>query len=150
MARYVIGSVASMPAGSRNRVEVGGRAIAIFNIEGRFFALRDVCPHQGAYLSAGKIVGSVSASAPGCYEYDATRKLVKCPWHGWEFDVATGQSWFDPEKQRVRPYPVSVEPGERVAVTAVPPAAGTRSMPGPFVAETIPISVEDDYVVVEV
>jgi 3-phenylpropionate/trans-cinnamate dioxygenase ferredoxin subunit len=84
----------------------------------------------------------VSAEAPGCYEYDAERVLVRCPWHGWEFDLATGQSWCDPLRQRVRRYPVSVAHGEELLAAAGP-------QPGPYLAETIPITVEDDYIVVE-
>ena len=58
------------------------------------------------------------------------------PWHGWEFDIRTGQSWCDPTRVRARPYAVSVQPG-------------TRLVAGPYVAETVPVSVENDYVVVE-
>ena len=71
-------------------------------------------------------------------QYDAPpgRELVRCPWHGWEFDLRTGQSWFDPERTRVRSYRVSVEnAGEPV--------------PGPYVAERYGVTVEDSYVVVD-
>jgi hypothetical protein len=61
----------------------------------------------------------------------------RCPWHGWEFDIHTGQSWCDPSKLRVKTYPVSVEPGADL-------------VKGPYVAETYPVTVEDDYVLVEV
>jgi nitrite reductase/ring-hydroxylating ferredoxin subunit len=146
MAKYVVGSVASMPPGTQSRVEVEGRGIAVFNDGGSFFALRDICPHQGAHLSAGTVVGAVRSSAPGCFDYDGTRKLVRCPWHGWEYELATGQSWFDPTHNRVRTLPVSVEPGSAL-LEPEDGSAGRR--PGPYVAETVPISVEDDYVVVE-
>jgi nitrite reductase/ring-hydroxylating ferredoxin subunit len=142
MRRVIVGPVEMIPPGTQRRVAVGGRAIAIFNVAGTLRAVRDVCPHQGAELSAGKVVGSVSASQPGDYEYDATRALVRCPWHGWEFDLATGQSWCDPLRQRVRPYEVSVEHGEELL-------PDMERQPGPYVADTIPISVENDYIVVE-
>ena len=62
--------------------------------------------------------------------------LIRCPWHGWEFDLRTGQSWFDPERTRVRSYRVTVEnAGEPV--------------PGPYVAERYGVTVEDSYVVVD-
>src|ERR1700737_4407616 len=109
MAKYVVGSVASLPPGTQSRVEVEGRGVAVFNSDGVYFALRDVCPHQGARLSAGTVVGSVRSSEPGCFDYDGTNKLVRCPWHGWEYELATGQSWFDPVHNRVRTLPVSVE-----------------------------------------
>jgi 3-phenylpropionate/trans-cinnamate dioxygenase ferredoxin subunit len=139
-SRHVVGPVADLPPGTRRRIEVNGRGIAIFNDRGTFYALRDVCPHRGARLSDGTVVGSVTASGPGCYETDPARRLVKCPWHGWEFDLSTGQSWCDPEHARVRSYDVTVEQGAALA-TGEP-------VPGPYVAETVEISVEDDYVVI--
>src|SRR5580704_9760149 len=138
MRRVIVGPVALVPPGTQRRVVVEGRTIAIFNVGGTLRALRDVCPHQGAELSAGTVVRSVSADAPGAYAYDPGRVLVRCPWHGWEFDLTTGQSWCEPLRRRVRPYRVSVAPGEELLATAGP-------VPGPYVAQTIPIVVEDDY-----
>src|SRR5262245_20325446 len=112
MAKHVVARVDEIPPGSRRRVHVEGRAIAVFNVEGAYHAARNACPHQGGPLPGGMIVGWSSSSGPGCFEYDASRKLVKCPWHGWEFELATGQSWFDPRRERVRRYPVTVEGGE--------------------------------------
>jgi 3-phenylpropionate/trans-cinnamate dioxygenase ferredoxin subunit len=62
--------------------------------------------------------------------------MVKCPWHGWEFDIRTGRSWCDPSRLRVRQYPVSVQPGAKLAE-------------GPYVAETFAVRLEDNYVLVE-
>jgi 3-phenylpropionate/trans-cinnamate dioxygenase ferredoxin subunit len=76
-------------------------------------------------------------SNPGAYRYERRGEIVRCPWHGWEFDLRSGQSWFDPVHTRVRSYEVRVEPGAAVAR-------------GPYVAETYRVSVEDQYVVVEV
>ena len=63
-------------------------------------------------------------------------EIIRCPWHGWEFDIRTGQSYCDPKRFRARGYPVNVEPGSSV-------------VKGPYVAETIAVSVESDYVVVD-
>jgi nitrite reductase/ring-hydroxylating ferredoxin subunit len=134
VASFVVGAVSEMPPGSRRQVRAGGRDIAVFNVGGTFYALKDTCPHRGARLSAGSVVGGLTAPCAGAYEYDGSRQFVKCPWHGWEFDLATGRSYCEPERERVRAYPVSVE----------------RREPGPYVAETVPVAVEDDYVVVEV
>jgi 3-phenylpropionate/trans-cinnamate dioxygenase ferredoxin subunit len=138
VARHVVGPLSELPPGTRRRVEIDGRAIAIFNVDGELYALRDVCPHQGAPLSAGVVCGELKAERPGEYRFESTRRHVKCPWHGWEYDLATGQSWYDPGPggDRVRSFQVTVEPGRNV-------------LPGPYVAETVPISVEDDYVLVE-
>ena len=63
-------------------------------------------------------------------------EMLRCPWHGWEFDIKTGQSWCHPESVKARTYQVEVVPGETLAK-------------GPFVAETVPVAVEQNYVVVE-
>jgi nitrite reductase/ring-hydroxylating ferredoxin subunit len=154
MIRYVVAPVTEVPPGSRRQVRVGGRQIVVFNVDGRFFALRDICPHRGALLSDGKVLGSLTSTGAGDYCYDDRRSFIKCPWHGWEFDLATGQSWCAPDTERVRSYPVSVHAGAEVAASpladsAISPVAGERT-PGPYTAETVGISVEDDYVVVEI
>jgi nitrite reductase/ring-hydroxylating ferredoxin subunit len=64
------------------------------------------------------------------------RELLRCPWHGWEFDMRNGQSYFDPKRVRVRSYPVAIESGEEL-------------QKGPYVAETFPVHVEDSYVIIE-
>ena len=81
-------------------------------------------------------MSSLQSSGPGHYDHRPGEAHIRCPWHGWEFDLRTGQSWFDPEHMRVRSYRVSVE--------SVP-----GRVPGPYVAERYAVSVEEDYVVVE-
>jgi nitrite reductase/ring-hydroxylating ferredoxin subunit len=148
MARHVVATVAEIPPGSRKIVEVAGRSIGIFNVGGAFFALRNRCPHQGGPLCTGTLWGSVTASVPGEYQYTRPGEIVRCPWHGWEFDVRTGQSWVDPARLRVRRYEVSVEL-DPVTRDAGPVAAGSL-VPGPYVAETFATSVERPYIVVEI
>ena len=64
-------------------------------------------------------------------------EFLRCPWHGWEFEIATGQSYCDPKTMRIRQFEVAVAPGEEL-------------VKGPYVAENFPVSVEEDYLVVEV
>ena len=136
MARHVVAAVAEIPPGARKWVEVEGRPVAIFNVKGEFFALLDRCPHQGASLCKGKLVGLVESTAPGQYRYSRHGEIIRCPWHGWEYDLRTGKSWCEPHRARVRNYPVAIEPGH-------------TQVEGPYVAETFPIRVEDDYVVID-
>ncbi len=143
MTRYVVATVDEIPAGQRKIVEVAGRSIGVFNVGGEFFALRNRCPHQGGPLCLGPLGGFVSSSGPGAYTYSRQGEILRCPWHGWEFDIRTGQSWFDPTGVRVRRYAVTVEGDE-----ALVPRAGLEQ--GPFVAETYPISVEQRRVVVDI
>ncbi len=117
-------------------VTVAGREIGIFNLNGEYFALANRCPHAGGPLCRGKIVALVQSDGPGSYRLARHREFLRCPWHGWEFDIRTGQSWCDPQRLRTRKYAVSVEPGAKL-------------VEGPYKAETFPVSVEGKYVVVE-
>lgn len=148
MGRYVVAAVAEIPPGERKVVEIAGRSIGVFNVHGEFFALRNRCPHQGGELCAGPVGGFVSSTSPGEYHLTRQGEILRCPWHGWEFDIRTGQSWFDPTKVRVRAYDVTLEPvggGERSA--ARDPQELEK---GPYVAETYPVAIEQHHVVVEV
>ena len=136
MPKHVVATLDEIPPGGKKIVEVAGRSIGVFNVGGEFFALRNRCPHQGGPLCLGKLSGFVVSPVPGKYEYSRAGEILKCPWHGWEFDIRTGQSYCDPKRFRARAYPVNVEPG-------------TNLVKGPYVAETIAVSVESDYVVVD-
>ena len=144
MTSHVVGTIDEIPPGSRKIVEVAGRSIGVFNLDGEFFALRNSCPHQGGELCVGPISGLVTSSGPGDYQYERQRQLVRCPWHGWEFDIRTGQSWFDPQRLRVRRYDVSVASG-----AALPADIECQPEKGPYIAETYPVSVDQNYVIIE-
>ncbi len=137
MSRHVIARVGDIPPNGRKLVEVKGRRLALFHVNGEYFALTDRCPHEGGSLCAGLLVGQLSSKEPGTYLRARANEFVQCSWHGWEFDLRTGQSYTDPDSIRARTYQVKVEPGETLAK-------------GPYVAETFPVSVEDEYIVVEV
>jgi hypothetical protein len=64
MGRHVVCQVFELPPGSRIIVELEGRSLGVFNINRAFFALRNVCPHQGAPLCLGTVKGMMAASAP--------------------------------------------------------------------------------------
>jgi len=136
MARHVIAALRDFPPGTRRLVEVRGRGIVVFNVNGEFFALANRCPHQGGSLYHGRLTGLVESKEPGKYTYTRRGEIVRCAWHGWEFDVRTGQSWCDPARVRARQFPVSIAPGAEL-------------VEGPYVAETFTVAVEDDYVVLE-
>ena len=144
--KYVVATVDDIPPGERKVVEVAGRSIGVFNLGGEFFAIRNRCPHQGGPLCEGRVAGLVSASTPGEYSYTRPGEIIRCPWHGWEYDLKTGQSWFDPRSVRVRAYEVTVAPGQELV--SEPGMEGFAK--GPYVAETYPVSVEKTYLVVEV
>lgn len=136
--KYVVATVEEIQPGERKIVDVGGREIGVFNVRGEYFAVLNRCPHQGGPLCKGNTHGFLRPSKVGEYSYSRQGEILRCPWHGWEYDLRTGQSWFDPAHVLVRRYDVSVENAE------------PGLQPGPYVAETFPVSVEKQYVVVDV
>jgi 3-phenylpropionate/trans-cinnamate dioxygenase ferredoxin subunit len=107
--------------GGRKLVEVEGRSIGVFNVRGRHYAVRNRCPHQGGPLCLGRTTGLLTSMAPGLYHYEREGEILRCPWHGWEFDLRDGRSVIDPEGTRVRAYlvetyPVEVEQAQLVLV----------------------------------
>jgi 3-phenylpropionate/trans-cinnamate dioxygenase ferredoxin subunit len=181
MPKYVVGTVGEIAPGTKKIVEIGGRSIGVYNVNGEYFALLNRCPHQAGPLCQGNTHGLLKSGAVGEYQNSRPGEIVRCPWHGWEFDVRTGQSWFDPVQVRVRRYEVTVTSGSEIVAEsegeadAVPPAAEPGTTPaevaatlssegeggetepgmegmlkGPYVAETFPVTIDQDYVVVEV
>lgn len=132
--RHVIGRAAEIAPGSALRVEIEGRPIAVFNIDGDFVAIGDRCPHEGASLCRGQIIGLIESDAPGHYRIVRGGEFVRCPWHGWEFDLRTGRSWCDPDRTRVRSYEVTV-------------AERSELVEGPWRLETFEVADEGGYVV---
>jgi 3-phenylpropionate/trans-cinnamate dioxygenase ferredoxin subunit len=147
VAKYVVAMVDELPLGQRKVVEIAGRSVGVFNIGGEYFALRNSCPHQGGPLCLGRLTGFLMSAQPGQYDYHRHGEILRCPWHGWEFDVKTGQSWVAPERVRVRTYPVSVEAATPNLAEADAEAGLVK---GPYVAESYPVTVEQQFVVVEI
>ena len=133
MNRHVVARLRDFPPGSRRIVDAGGRSIGVFNLRGELLALRSSCPHQGAPLCLGIILGRTDATRPFEVTYLEDQDIIKCPWHGWEFDIRTGRSVFNPHRVRVRSYEVTVEPAAE----------------DPTV-ETFDVTVEDGFVVLHV
>lgn len=115
--RVVVDRLDALPPGTTRIVEVRGRSIGVINDQGRLYALRNVCPHHGAPLCAGRVQGLMRPSEPHRYDYsgeDEADRVVLCPWHGYKFRLADGRSVTDPETSRVRTYRVEVEDGDVV------------------------------------
>ncbi len=132
-AAYPVGLASELPSGERKIVNIAGRSIGIFNVRGKFYALRNACPHQGAPLCKGSVHGTATPSRPGEYTWGQEGEILRCPWHGWEFDLTTGKSLFNPHKVRVRRYDVTV------AIAGQDPSV-----------ETYPVSIEDGTILVHV
>jgi nitrite reductase/ring-hydroxylating ferredoxin subunit len=112
--------VAEAPAeGSPRLLEIGGVRVGLFRVGGDLHALADRCPHRGAPLCAGRVTTPI-AYEDGSLSLGSHASAVRCPWHKWEFDIATGRCLVD-DKLRARRYAVRVD-GDEVVVTLEQPA----------------------------
>lgn len=101
MAEFVkVATLADLPPGSGKCVDVNGKQLALFNVDGTVYAIDNACLHRGGPLGEGELEGSV----------------VTCPWHGWQYDVRTGVNTMD-ESEHLACYEVRVE-GNDVLVSA--------------------------------
>ena len=111
--RAVALPLAELPPGTSTTVKAFGTTVAIFNVEGQVFALSNHCPHHGGPLCHGRISGAVLPSQPYEYRYGREGRVLTCPWHGWEFDLESGRTIFDPSV-RVKIYEARIEKDEIV------------------------------------
>lgn len=94
MGKFVkVATTAEIGPGQKKLVQVDGQAVAIFNLEGEYYAIQDVCTHDGGPLAEGDIFG----------------EEIECPRHGARFNVKTGDVTRMPACEPVETYPVKVE-----------------------------------------
>ena len=93
MAEYVkVAATADVAPGTGLVAEVNGQAIAVFNVDGTFYAMDNTCVHRGGPLGEGELEG----------------EAVTCPWHGWQYNVKTGACITNPSAA-VKCYQLKVE-----------------------------------------
>ena len=96
MAEYVkVMGVDELPPGKATERFVSGRPVAIYNVDGQFYATTNLCIHRGGPLGQGMLDG----------------RVIMCPWHAWTFDVTTGENTVNADL-RIGCYPVRVEDGQ--------------------------------------
>lgn len=113
-----VGALEEFPEWHMRVLRLEGREIGVVRLRGQVYALRNVCPHQAGPLCSGMVLARVVAEAAGGLRVDHDHPVVTCPWHGWEFDLASGRCLTDP-RLRVATYPVEVRDG-RVHVDTRP------------------------------
>jgi 3-phenylpropionate/trans-cinnamate dioxygenase ferredoxin subunit len=112
-----VGTVAELRREGSRIVEVGGRRLAVISVGDSFFAIDDRCPHMGASMCAGSLSGTFVASDPHEYVYGLDQGVIRCPWHGWEFDLATGRSLLEPRRVGLKTYVVVERDGDVILHT---------------------------------
>lgn len=80
MEFFTVATVDEIPPGKHAALMVADRPVAVFNVEGTFYAVENVCPHMASPLAPGEVRDGA----------------VACPWHGWTFDLRTGAHTADP------------------------------------------------------
>ncbi len=99
MSAQKVAVTSEIPDGNGKVVSINGKALAVFNCGGTFYATENTCPHRGGPLADGAVAGN----------------NVTCPWHGWEFDIPNGRCLTNPAAS-VPTYPLELK-GEEIWVS---------------------------------
>jgi nitrite reductase (NADH) small subunit len=108
--KYLVGNIADVPRGGKRSYKIKNIPIVVVHSEkDQFYAIYERCPHQGVSLCAGTLGGETVAAEPGApFEYAREGEILRCPWHGFSFDVTTGVC-VNASEFRVRTYPLSID-----------------------------------------
>jgi len=102
MTEYLLGRIDDFPEGKGRAFKAGTRTVAVFRVNGKLYAIANRCVHKGASICDGDLADN--------------GKVVRCPWHNWPFELATGQHRLDPN-ERLRTYDVKLD-GDQVILCA--------------------------------
>jgi nitrite reductase/ring-hydroxylating ferredoxin subunit len=113
MHRRAVCALADLPPGSMKLVPAGKFGVGVYNIDGSLYAIANYCSHEGAPLCQGFVGGTneFDPAVPGNLRRTREGRIVRCPWHQWEFDITTGRTVADPTKG-IRTYEVDVIDGQ--------------------------------------
>lgn len=96
-----VASTEELEPGERTLVTVEGKSVGVFNIEGEYYAILNKCLHEGGPVCEGKVQGALVGEYDGpgerVREHFSDTPAIACPWHGWEYDLTTGDHLGDPE-----------------------------------------------------
>jgi nitrite reductase/ring-hydroxylating ferredoxin subunit len=96
MAKVVVGKASDIPEGKLMHIPAAGKEILVANVEGKYYAMNNICNHAGAELHEGELTG----------------KELTCPWHGAKWDVTTGNLiWFPQKLNPEESFKVNLENG---------------------------------------
>jgi nitrite reductase/ring-hydroxylating ferredoxin subunit len=107
---WPVARVDEIAPGERLILTIKERSVGVFNVNGEYVALLNICPHELAPVCRGRVGGTTLPSPPGEYRWGREGEIVACPWHGWEFDLLTGTMLAD-ARIRLKRYPVDVRDG---------------------------------------
>ena len=125
---HPVGALEDFAPGSISIIDIAGRSIGIVNAGDAFYAVLNICPHALAPVCEGRLTGTLLPSEPGRAVWGMDGRILRCPWHGFEFDLANqGQTVFTSFTARVRMFPAVVADGEVGVDLPAGPAPPARS-----------------------
>jgi nitrite reductase/ring-hydroxylating ferredoxin subunit len=109
---FAVCPVDELPPGSMKLVPIGKFGVGVYNVGGDYYAITNYCPHEGGPLCLGRVQGTTEArpDLPSRTGYVLEGRVLRCPWHQWEFDLSSGTTIAKPEK-RIRTYEVRIDDG---------------------------------------
>lgn len=116
MTEHVVGRTDDFGDGERRVVDIDGRNVGVFHVDGEFYAYLNWCPHQAGPVCEGTVIGQQLES----FDRDRVEKelewttddpILVCPWHSWEFDLRTGENLPD-RSVKLPSFPTRVENGD--------------------------------------
>ncbi len=115
MTRVYVDREAALEPGAKRIVDTDRGEIGVFNVDGTYYALPNTCAHQGGPLCEGVVLDDVTADEPDVGERVTERftdeKVIKCPWHGWEYYLDSGELAGD-NQVALPTYDVVVDDGD--------------------------------------
>lgn len=115
--QVTVGKVGEFEVGKFRIVEVDGRELGIARLKnGQWRAVRNVCPHKGAPVCRGIVGGTWLPCQPGEMTYGRDGEVLVCPWHGYEFDLDTGEELYQKNPGKLLMFPTAVH-NDEVVVT---------------------------------
>jgi nitrite reductase/ring-hydroxylating ferredoxin subunit len=99
--RVPVARAADFEPGTREIVETDEGEIGVFNVDGEYYAVANVCAHEGGPVCEGQLRGALIGEYEGPGErvkerFSEDTPAIACPWHGWEYDLTTGEHLGDP------------------------------------------------------
>lgn len=108
---HFVTEIENLGSGERILVDIEEQEIGVFNVDGEIFALANWCAHQGGPICEGPTTGTFSSNEDFELVYSHEDQVVICPWHGWEFDIKTGDH-LAPTRIRIPSYEVVLQEGK--------------------------------------
>ncbi len=113
-AEIFVSALDDLGVGERRIITAEGKSIGVFNTGSQIVAVLNICPHAFAPVCLGKLGGTTLPSEPGEFIWGRENEILRCPWHGWEFDLHSGQCLTD--RRQLKRFPVRIR-DERIYVT---------------------------------